>query len=357
LNMKLKLKNMKKTTLILLALMMSMGVFAQEYFLLVKDPAKEGWMYVDIEGVQLGDQDYKKCYSFTEDGLAVVIDGKKIFFLNTKGEKVIPEMQNFTMLSAAGMFGGNRGFQNGLLAVKRSERWGYLDTQGKLAIPLKYTRATNFDNGHAIVAKGDKYFVIDKKGTETEINMEDIAKIQHFSEGLVPFYSKKKKWGYLGTDGKVAIEAQFKAIGYFHNGYAWARDKKGKYGYIDKKGNWILEPIYDSAKDFDKESGLARVKLKGKWGYVNSKGDFLKVDTEKWGDFRDGLAKGRKDGHIGFYDNTGKWVIEPILQGSRNFKNGYCAAKKDEMWGLINKEGEWVIEPRYTGIKDVEKVD
>lgn len=155
--------------------------------------------------------------------------------------------------------------------------------------------------------------------------------IQH---GLAPYYSKSKKWGYISNDGTIAIEAKFKAVGYFHHGIAWARDKKGKYGFIDKKGNWILEPLYDTAKDFDKVSGMARVKLKGKWGYVNQRGDFLKVETTKWCDFSDGLAKGKKGDFIGFYDNTGKWVIEATLQGARNFSNGYCAAKKDDMWGL-----------------------
>jgi len=334
-----------------------MSAFAQKLIIQVKEFDQDSWKYVSTSDHQIGDKTYNKCYPFSKEGLAIIIEGKRIFFINTKGEQVVPEIQNFTMFKPRGIFGGAIMFHDGMLAVRRSERWGFLDPSGKLAVALKYDRATPFNSGYAMVMKKEKYYVINKKSEETPVNVEDIIKIQKFSEGLAPYYRKDKKWGFIGTDGTAAIEAQYKAVGYFHNGIAWARNKKGRYGFIDKKGSWILEPIYDTAKDFDKLSGMARVKLKGKWGYVNKAGVFLKVDTEKWGDFQNGLAKGRKAALIGFYDNTGKWIIEPTLKGSRQFSNGYCAAKKDEMWGLMNKMGEWVIPPKYAAIRDVQLVD
>ena len=347
---------MRKTILTFLSLIIGFGMYAQDYLVQVKSPAEDGWYYVDVANARLTEAAYTKCFDFSEEGIAIVIDEKKTLFLDAKGNVIQPKMQNITLLKSAGIFGGNAEFHDGLLAIKRSDRWGFMDTKGELVIQLKYTKASNFENGHAVVYKGEKYYVINKAGEETGIDMENVIKVQAFSDGLAPYYSKDKKWGFIGIDGKVAIPAQYKAVGYFNNGIAWARSKKGKYGFIDKKGAWVLEPIYDTAKDFDKASGMARVKLKGKWGYVNKKGDFLKVDTEKWGDFKDGLAKGRKNGLIGFYDNTGNWVVEPTLQGARDFKNGYCAAKKDDLWGLINKEGEWVIEPQYISIRDVSAV-
>jgi hypothetical protein len=44
-----------------------------------------------------------------------------------------------------------------------------------------------------------------------------------------------------------------------------------KYGYIDKKGNFIIKPQFDVAWDF--MQGIARVKVGNKKGYVNKVGE------------------------------------------------------------------------------------
>ncbi len=52
----------------------------------------------------------------------------------------------------------------------------------------------------------------------------------------------------------------------------------GKWGYIDKHGNWVVEPSFDGAKPF--EGGLARVKVGTKWGYINRSGAYVWEPTE-----------------------------------------------------------------------------
>ena len=87
-------------------------------------------------------------------------------------------------------------------------------------------------------------------------------------------------------------------------------------------------------------------------------GDILKVNTTRyWGDFHEGLARGRTGDFFGFYDNTGTWVIQAKFQKVRNFHNGYAAAKENDKWGLIDNVGEWVILPNYSDFRDVVKID
>ena len=60
----------------------------------------------------------------------------------------------------------------------------------------------------------------------------------------------------------------------FHQGYAVAT-YNDRVGFIDKKGKWIISPIYDYAGFFNE--GLAAVAIKEgedlKWGYINKNGE------------------------------------------------------------------------------------
>ncbi|MBM4386253.1 MAG: WG repeat-containing protein [Deltaproteobacteria bacterium] len=48
-------------------------------------------------------------------------------------------------------------------------------------------------------------------------------------------------------------------------------EKKGKWGYIDKKGAVVIPFRYEEARDF--ENGKARVKTGGKWIYIDGDGN------------------------------------------------------------------------------------
>ncbi len=55
--------------------------------------------------------------------------------------------------------------------------------------------------------------------------------------------------------------------------------KDGKLGYINTKGEQIIECKFDHARGFNE--GFARVKKDGKWGYINTKGCFVIFDKSK----------------------------------------------------------------------------
>ncbi len=66
-----------------------------------------------------------------------------------------------------------RDFSEGLAAVRKSDKWGYIDKTGKTIIDFKYTRVGNFENGLAWAFYGDMNksksiigFYIDKEGNE-----------------------------------------------------------------------------------------------------------------------------------------------------------------------------------------------
>ena len=50
--------------------------------------------------------------------------------------------------------------------------------------------------------------------------------------------------------------------------------KDGKYGYIDEKGNQVVEPIYEDAIELN-EYGYGAVKKDGVWGAINQEGNII----------------------------------------------------------------------------------
>lgn len=332
------------------------NAFSQTYITQVKPVGQKKWGYATLNGELVIQARFEKCYKFSSEGLAAIYDTdqRQYYFINTKGEKLSTEISGYKLIDGFGF--DLEGFTDGLVPVRIGSLWGYMNNQGKLTIPAKYDEVSAFNGGFSVAKAGDKYVVLNTKGEESPTDIK-VADAKHFSEGLAPFRTAEKKFGFIGTDGNAAIGAQFQSVGYFNNGMAWAKSADGILGFINTKGEWVIKPQFDVGKDFDIESGMARVKKDDKWGYVNKQGEMMYVnDTDLWGDFSNGLASGRKNGLVGFFNKTGEWVIKPQFDAVRDFKNGYAAAKKDDKWGVIDKTGNWVMQPTYDGIKDMELV-
>jgi hypothetical protein len=241
--------------------------------------------------------------------------------------------------------------------VKLAEKWGYIDTDGMLVIKAKYIKATNFNMGKAIVRDNTgKVLLIDKSGNETDLSGLNIKNFKEFNEGMARVQVKSGNWGFLDTEGNMAIKAKYLKTGDFSGGLAWVRVGAGKMGFIDKTNQLIIEPKYLAAKDFDPASGIALVKDQSeKWIYINKEGTEMQVHVYKLGDFSEGLScadKMSNPGVFGFIDTNGSWAIEPGFDGAGDFHNGICRVKVKKQWGVIDKEGNFIIEPKYLGLQD-----
>ncbi|AEV31783.1 hypothetical protein Oweho_0770 [Owenweeksia hongkongensis DSM 17368] len=339
-----------------LSLFTTASMLAQTYVVMVKPQGSKEWGYMKTDGSYAIEPKYRKCAPFSEESLAIAQNpkNKEYQFVNLSGEPLATEVTDFALQSSFGF--GLKGFSDGLAGIGKDKKWGYIGTDGKIAIPLKYDNISPFDNGHAIVELNDKYMVIDTKGNETPINAK--AKVvKDMKEGLAPFATEEKKEGFISPSGEILIEPKFSRVGYFNGGLAWARNAEGKIGFINVAGEWVIQPQFDAVKDFPKEGNLARVKLNDKWTFVNRTGEIKDLGVADVQDFSEGLAYGKTGEKVGFYNEAGEWIIKPQFEAVRDFKNGYAAAKQNGAWGVIDKTGVWVVQPKFDGIKDVEKVN
>lgn len=122
-----------------------------------------------------------------------------------------------------------------------------------------------------------------------------------------------------------------------------------KYGYVDGSGQWIIEPKFDYANDFENDLGLVR--LNDKYGLIDRGGNY--ITPCKW-DYIE-LFNFKKDGYIrvdlgdkcGIIDGTGREILSCIYDKFPS-KNpwGYFEAKINEKKGLCDKDGK-IIVPFY----------
>ena len=125
--------------------------------------------------------------------------------------------------------------------------YGYIDNKGNMVIPPKYKSANAFNDGRAVVEISDnKFAIINREGRE--IKTFNYPYVGNISEGLLPYKEKiDGDFGYIDENGKVIIPPKFTGVESFKDGRAVisiAKNYDYKYGLIDKKGNYIFEPIY-----------------------------------------------------------------------------------------------------------------
>lgn len=241
------------------------------------DPA----VYIDKTGKVLTAKELKSHHE-----IVTFLQGDKMGLKHLDGNVVVP-----------GEYDIIQNYSEGMAAVCKGNRWGYVDSFGNNIIPCLYHSRLFYDNG-----------VMDDWG---EYGVPDEA--NDFHEGLV-MIMKNGKAGFLDKQGKVAIPFLYERAKDFSEGFA-AVKKAGKWGFINKEGKNVIPCQYDKVASF--REGLVAVVKNGKSGYINTKGKeivpFIYDKPEDWEplhDFHEGLAVVKKNGVYGYVDKEGKSTFD-----------------------------------------------
>lgn len=98
--------------------------------------------------------------------------------------------------------------------------------------------------------------------------------------------------------------------------------------------------------------GLAGVYINGKWGFFDASGkQVIQPIFDEVLSFHDNYAAARINKRWGFIDKKGKFVINPNFEGARNFSEGLAPVKKGNLWGCIDEKGRLVLDYSFEDIK------
>lgn len=190
-------------------------------------------------------------------------------------------------------------------------------------------------------------------------------------------YKYGYKYGYINKSGETVINPQFDTTGKFSEGMAKIGFRyeiddpnemsknllpgmssffgdtlnfRYKYGFINSKGDILVEPVYDDASEFSE--GLACVAIGDMYGYIDQKGEIaIEPKFENAWSFHQGRAKIEIEDHYGYIDKTGKIIIEPQFPRAENFSEGLAVVKIEDKYGYIDKAGQVVIKPEFDNAK------
>jgi hypothetical protein len=242
--------------------------------------------------------------------------------------------------------------------VIKNEKKGLVDSKGKEIIPCEYDQLDGYTNNFKLV------LFIGKKGEKKEYiffnNNKSIIydNAENFKSDFI-VVRKNGKLGVVHNSGKEILKCEYDEIGEKYNGnelgnfgiYKLTKiKKKGKWGYVDKKGELKLNFQYDNAGNF--RGKYAKVGKPGDWRFIDNKGrEVYKFRYEDMGDFVNGRICAKKDGKWGVIDEKGK-VIVPFSYhgvGSRSYSisGKLFSVMENGKWGLIDRNGKIIQDCKF----------
>ncbi|WMI69459.1 WG repeat-containing protein [Mangrovimonas sp. YM274] len=324
--------------------------------------ANEKWGFINRNGEWQIQPKFVRVKEFNS-GIALAYDGDRWFYINRKGEEVLKNVKTVKYYD----------FSEGF-AIVRSEdgKVGFIDTLGNYIVEPKFEKVHDFVNGYARVSPDGKWGIIDVKGKYfVEPNYRRVGNVYL---GNVVVENENEEVGLI-IEGKFkVVEGARKIWDFSYNGEFTYAKKDDFVGFINNKGEWVVEPQFDKARAF--LNGLAPVMLKNKWGYINTSGELVIDYKFKDADVfsKDGLAPVKLKKRWGFIDKTGKLVIQDEydihsrmggfgIGGRRAMRNfglelpnfgfidGLARVKKDKEWGFIDANGEVLNNTWYQNLE------
>lgn len=295
----------------------------------------------------------------------VTENGDRYGFVNKKGEVVIPAT-----------LGGAGPFKEGLAPARKAEdnsKWGFIDKAGKWVIDPVYDAVDCFSEGLAMVYSGDSdlYGYINRQG---KLALPFQFKISGpFQEGLAcaGTIDSPGEYGYINKKGQFVIPPRFRLEEddqvewvlrwgrSFSNGLALTALSDDFYGYVDRKGQTVISGLI-GAPFMGPVTPAARA-VGEKMGLINKSGEFIVVPEydwvllwdsygSVWGDAYADLEYEAKSNYVdmSWLETGGVWANNPwgysdggaleFDMESKSFQYSYYDPETEEM---VEKEGRF----------------
>lgn len=233
--------------------------------------------YNEIKQVYLGDN-----YYVVEDGKEKIINqagetlidnGFDDIKSSTKRGIIFTQKDLYGEMSTSGNILIEAKYQDlkeaneGIYIAKKDEKYGIIDENEKEKVPFEYTGIIYNEKANVFLAEDENYkttIINDKyetklNGVLVELNVND----KYIRMRVGSDY----KYYNLSLEEITSQEA-------LPNNTLFLKKENGKYGYVDKKENVVVDYIYDDATE-QNPYGFVAVKKDGVWGSLDRNGKII----------------------------------------------------------------------------------
>ena len=225
-----------------------------------------------------------------DNGYYIVQEGQDIEIINSEGNKYL-----------AGEYDDIISVNSGNAIIENNNQFGIVNIDGTEVIETKYDSISYATGNNYIVEDNNKFGVVNTNDESLiDIKYENItyrsaagfyeATNEDYTSDLIDTNMDVKLSGVIvsevnESDGyiKVRQDDDYKYYNFRFeektakeilsgNTIFLSKNEEGKYGFVDRNGNVVVNYIYDDATE-QNDYGYASVKLNGLWGAVDSRGN------------------------------------------------------------------------------------
>ena len=271
--------------------------FGEDYkngYITVNSENKYG--IIGFSGEKILDNNYEKIENIYGEKYFVIRENGKEQLIDKQGNKIITEG-----------FDEIKQIANSGIVYTKQNKYGLKDFEGNTKIEPTYDNLKEINKDIFSATKDGKVGIIDQEQNEKlefeykEIHYYEIAGIyiaddENYNSKILNSNFETKITGILSeintNEGylKIKQDENYKYYNFkfeekniqdiLPKNKIYTNKQNGKYGFIDNKGNQVVECIYDDATELNKY-GYAAVKKDGLWGAINSDGKVIIEPTYK----------------------------------------------------------------------------
>lgn len=263
------------------------------------DDSKNGYITINQEqkygiislaGTKILENKYEKIDNIYSDKYFVIQEGSKQQLVNKEGEVVLKD--NFDEIKQ---------IANSGVVILKNKKYGLIDFEGNTLIDASFDILKEINTDVFLASKEGKVGLIDKeKNEKVPFSYKDIsynnkagiyiADDENYNSSIIDSNFEVKITGILSeinTENgymKIKIGSEYKYYNFkfveknsqevLTQNKIFISKKDGKYGFVDLKGNVVVDYIYDDATEANKY-GYAAIKKDGLWGAIDSEGNIV----------------------------------------------------------------------------------
>lgn len=224
-----------------------------KYYIVKQD---NSWKIVDTDGKEYLKGKYDDIVSINNEnaivknknkyGVVSITDGKNI--LNTNYDDIV--------------YGAGDNY-----IVSQNSKYGIMNTNGNKLIDFKYSNIVYRESANIYETTNEDY-KSDLLNSNLEVKLSNV---------IVSEFNNDKGYIKVNDNGEdkyynFKFEQKTSKEALSGNTIFLSKNDEGKYGFVDRNGNVVVNYIYDDARE-QNDYGYASVKKDGKWGAVDSKGN------------------------------------------------------------------------------------